>query len=407
LGCTKSLSIKSINDYIARSISVIKVVDRVYTNSLEYKEDWMRVKERFKAWWEGELKEPLIQVYTPRKGMEDNYSRLQNTWIWGFARNPSNPQQTINTFLEWCKRTIFFGDMFPNLWVNLGAGIVAGYLGAKVVFKNNTVWIGALGDPSEVRDWETIDRLLVLDEGSYWWRTTVEITRLSLINGVNKYITAVTDLGGIHDVLASLRGTTQLIKDMYFNAKKVDEAAWKLLDIWHSYYDKLYDIISQYQVGTSSILSLWSPRRWYPIQCDLAVFISPKLFEKFIAPILSAQCDRLDHVVYHLDGPEQINHLDHLLKIEKLHGFQWVPGARMEKSGKDCGSDYWLQLYNKILNSDKRLVISVPYDKILGLLDKLPKRKGIAIHSKCRHAGCEDLVKKLMEKLVEKKYYIY
>lgn len=105
------------------------------------------------------------------------------------------------------------------------------------------------------------------------------------------------------------------------------------------------------------------------------------MFEKFVAPILRAQCERLDHVIYRLDDPEQINHVDYLLKIEKLYRPRRVPRVRMEKLGNVYGSDYRLPRYNKILSDDKRLVLSVPYNKILGLLDRLPTRKGAVMHS--------------------------
>jgi len=170
--------------------------------------------------------------------------------------------------------------------------------------------------------------MLKFDEGNFWWRAIVDATRIALKYSRNRYIVAFPSLDGVHDILVSLRGTQNLVKDMYFNPRKVEEISWRILDLWHIYYDKLYEIIKQYQYGTSAWMNLWSPLKWYPIQCDLAAILSPKLFQKFILPILEEQCRRLDHVVYHLDGPGELSHVDYLLKIEKLNGIQWVPGAK-------------------------------------------------------------------------------
>lgn len=369
------------------------------SRGLEFKELWDTVTERFRAWWERELKNPLIQLFVPRKGLEKEAILLYNRWQWGFPRNPENPSETIKAFIEWCKSMAFLVDAYPNLWINLGPGIIAGYFGAKVVFKEYTVWFGASADLREAKNWDEIEDIVKFDEGNYWWRKTIELTLAALEHGKNRYIVGITDLGGVHDILASLRGTGNIIKDMYFNPRKVEDISWRILDLWHTYYDKLYEIIKQYQYGTSAWMGLWSPRRWYPIQCDLSALLSPKLFQRFVLPILEEQCKRLDHIIYHLDGPGELPHVDYILRIEKLNGIQWVPGAKMDAEGRDCGSDYWLQFYKKVLDYEKNLVISVPCDKVMNLLEKLLKVKGVAIQVECPNIEkAKILLGKLMEK---------
>ena len=55
--------------------------------------------------------------------------------------------------------------------------------------------------------------------------------------------------------------------------------------------------------------------------------VSPAHFERFAIPELKALCDRLSDPFYHLDGKGQLPHLDAVLRLEKLKGIQWVPGA--------------------------------------------------------------------------------
>uniref|UniRef100_A0A7J3JSM7 Uroporphyrinogen decarboxylase (URO-D) domain-containing protein n=1 Tax=Ignisphaera aggregans TaxID=334771 RepID=A0A7J3JSM7_9CREN len=408
--------------YIAFSeVNRLRVM-KIFNSILEFKELWSLATERFIAWWEKDLRSPLVQITVPRKGLEDRVAMLFNRWHWGFARNPGNPIETVESFVEWCRNMVFLADSYPNLWINLGPGIVAGYFGSKVFFKETTaipedstvsklveksgwnqsyatVWFGASADSSEVKNWDEIDSMVRFDPDNFWWRKTIEFTTLALKYRRGRYIVGLTDLGGVHDVLASLRGTQNLVKDMYYNPRKVEEISWRILELWHIYYDKLYEIVREQQYGTSAWMGLWSPGKWYPIQCDFSAILSPKLFQKFVLPILEEHCIRLDNTVYHLDGPGELPHVDFLVKIERLNGIQWVPGAAMEALNRDCGSEYWIPLYRKILEYGKNLVISVPYARVLEILEKLSTIKGVAIQVGCPNA---EVAKKLLAKLVDK-----
>jgi 5-methyltetrahydrofolate--homocysteine methyltransferase len=103
--------------------------------------------------------------------------------------------------------------------------------------------------------------------------------------------------------------------------------------------------------------------------------LSPKLFDEFVLPHVEEQCERLDRVIYHLDGPGQIPHLNSLLKVERLDGIQWVPGAGEELQGNDCGSQKWIPLYRKILEAGKLLVLYMPREKVIPMLKALGSRK--------------------------------
>ncbi len=374
----------------------------------EFKSGWGFDYRVYRVWWEGELERPLIQIYVSREGFENEAQKLYNRWHWGFARDPFNLVNTIDAFIEWCRKSLFLIDAYPNLWINLGPGIVAGYLGAKVVFKEygdggGTVWFGASADPSEARDWSVIEDMLRFNEDNFWWKVTIDATKAALVYARGRFIVGLTDLGGVHDILASLRGTQNLVKDMYFNSKKVEDVSWRILDLWHIYYERLYSIIKQHQYGTSAWMGLWSPLRWYPIQCDFSAMLSPKLFQKFVLPILEEQCRRLDHIIYHLDGPGELPHVDYLLRIEKLNGIQWVPGAGMELQNKDCSSEYWIPLYKKILDHGKNLVIWVPCTRVLDVVEKIKSIGSlgrVAIQTSC---SSEKSAEKLIEKLALRK----
>jgi len=79
-------------------------------------------------------------------------------------------------------------------------------------------------------------------------------------------------------------------------------------------------------------------------------------------------------LVYHLDGPGEIPHLEQLCKVEKLHAIQCVPGAGNEHGA----SEAWFPLFKKILNGGKRICIGgCPNnpDVIRKLFEAFPKEE--------------------------------
>jgi hypothetical protein len=75
------------------------------------------------------------------------------------------------------------------------------------------------------------------------------------------------------------------------------------------------------------------------------------MFEEFAVPGLLHELDSLDAVVYHLDGPDALRHLDRLARMPKIRAIQWVAGA-----GEAAGRD-WTPLRKQILSLGKGLLL--------------------------------------------------
>lgn len=93
--------------------------------------------------------------------------------------------------------------------------------------------------------------------------------------------------------------------------------------------------------------------------------ISPKMFERFVLPDISACCERLDYPFYHLDGKGEIPHLEMLLAIPRLRGIQWVPGDGQPQA------EHWLALLERILKSGKLCQVSVSAQGALRIVREL------------------------------------
>jgi len=337
----------------------------VSARALLYKEDWGKVREIFTAWWESEIKRPLLQVVAPKGAFHTAYDG------WDFCRYPDQPELVVQNFERWCSQTYFGGLAYPNLWINFGPGVLSAFLGSDPLFTGQTMWFGNQREkgPLSLKELSDID----LDFSNVWWRRVESATRVAVSLHRDRFVVGMTDIGGVLDVIAALCGTVEMLKNMLRNPDGLKSAIWNITELWHECYDRLYRIMVEGgHDGTSAWMGLWSPRRWYPLQCDISYMISPQRFEEFVAPHLHEQCERLDHPVYHWDGPGQIPHLTHLLKLGFV-AIQWVPGAHEELSGHDCGSPKWYELYRKVLETGKGLVLAMPSWRVEGFLKAFPK----------------------------------
>lgn len=54
--------------------------------------------------------------------------------------------------------------------------------------------------------------------------------------------------------------------------------------------------------------------------------LSPDNFRDFIQESLREQAKKMDQVLYHLDGPDCIRHLDAIMEIDEIDALQWTSG---------------------------------------------------------------------------------
>jgi len=314
---------------------------------LFYKEDWEESKPRFEAWWNRDVADrPLVQVSAPR----------------GHPLPPPEPRKApptaegrwldadyrIGLFEERASRTSFLGDAFPFFDTNIGPGSLALYLGSPATFDDATVWYGKCVESLAVSP------LPSYDPSNPLWQASLELCRRGAERLAGKALVTFPDLIENLDTLASLRGTQELLLDLVERPEEVHRWQRAILDLYFDYYDRLYDVIREEDGGSCfSGFHIWGPGRIAKLQCDMSAMISPAMFEEFVAPYLAEQCRRLDYSVYHLDGPQAIQHVDALLAIQELDGIQWTPGA----GSPDIGSEVWMPLYRKIRAGGKSLML--------------------------------------------------
>jgi len=303
-------------------------------------DDWSRRMADWQAWWAGALDRPLITIeaYDPPDD-GPNWNEIDDF----ITRFPlETPVDDVLDFFQARLDAIhFYGDAIPKWWPNFGAGIMAGFLGARVSYSTRTTWFFPAHDgPLAALE-------PCYDPDNVWWQRVQAITRRAVERWQGRVLVAFTDLGGNLDILASLRGTQQLLLDLYDAPDEVERLTRTLTGLWLRYYDELYAILSPAQPGTAAWAPPWNPGRGYMLQSDFSYMIAPRMFDRYVLPDLEACCAAMDYAFYHMDGKGQIPHLDRLLSLPRLRGIQWQPGAGAPLA------DEWLHLLARIRDGGK------------------------------------------------------
>lgn len=76
--------------------------------------------------------------------------------------------------------------------------------------------------------------------------------------------------------------------------------------------------------------------------------ISNPMFREFVLPTLEKDAAKIPNVMYHLDGPGELKHLDDILAIPDLKAVQWAPGE-----SNPPVSEY-PEVFEKIVSAGKR-----------------------------------------------------
>ena len=341
-----------------------------------WKDNWEASKRRFVNWWRQEGM--LIGMYG-----DLNTGHCRHEAVAKPVRPFSLRDRYCNAEFRAAENhhrlscCAFPLDILPLATTNLGPGSLALLLGTEPDFAQDTIWYRPVIEPEAV-----VEELPALrfDPESPWWHTTTEIVGRCADAARGKYLVGCPDLIENVDVLASLRGAETLLLDMLERPAWVERSVWEINEAWFAAYDRIYNLIKLAD-GSSSFgpFRIWGPGKVAKLQCDASALFSPNMFQRFVVPALTAQCNWLDHSLYHLDGTQALGHLDLLLAIESLDAIEWTPQAGIEPGG----NRRWHELYRRILAAGKSVqVIDVDPLEVLPLLDAIGS-KGVYLMVNC------------------------
>lgn len=307
--------------------------------------DWEQSQKRFEAWWHGEVVDRvLLQVTSPKSNAPTSLLRPPATLVERWL----NVDYRLAALEDQLARTHYAGDAFPYLDTHIGPGTMSLYLGAIPGLQDHTVWYHRCIDDI------TTAEVPAPDEGNPLWQFSQKLAREGVERFRGRALVSFPDLIEGLDTISSLVGNDELLYYLLDAPRHVHRFQAKLTDIYFYYYDRLYDVIKDDQGGSCfSAFHIYGKGKTSKLQCDFSAMIGPEMFGEFVVPYLTQQCARLDHSVYHLDGPCCLQHTDLLLGIERLQAIQWTPTCGTELPTHEI----WWPLYKKIRAAGKSIML--------------------------------------------------
>ena len=313
-----------------------------------YKVNMEAAKEKFRNYWAHKntgrplmcviARRPEVEQYsdgTPVEGgyldqiCQGKYYNMPEELKWKDMEDKyQNPQRIVDRYRYFCQTHAFLGESFPNLNIDFGPGSLASYLGSEIGFKEDTVWFNKCLD-----GWDGVPKL-TFDPENKWFKKHLQLAKDCQALAGDDFYVDMPDLMENIDVLASLRGAQDILFDLLDEPEMIGERIQEVTDIYYEYYDRFYDVIKDEEGGNAyTVFQIWGPGRTVKLQCDFSAMMSPEDFRKYIQPSLRSQSENVDHVLYHLDGPAAIKHMDALMEIEGIDALQWTSG--------DAGPDHF------------------------------------------------------------------
>lgn len=355
-----------------------------------YKLNWEETKEKFRNYWAHKntgrplmcviARRPEIEQYsdgTPVDGgylgqiCQGKYYNMPDELMWKDMEDKyQDPQRIVDRYRFFCDTHAFLGESFPNLNVDFGPGSLAAYLGSEIGFKEDTIWFNKCLD-----GWDGVPKLQ-FDPENKWFKKHINLVKSCRELAGNDFYVDMPDLMENIDVLASLRGAQETLFDLLDEPEKVGERIQEVTDVYYDYYDRFYDAIKDEEGGNAyTVFQIWGPGRTVKLQCDFSAMMSPEDFRKYIQPSLRTQSENVDHVLYHLDGPQAIKHMDALMEIDGIDALQWTSGD----AGPDGTLPDWDVIYDKAIAAGKSIWVKVysgEFEDWIRNVDRLVKKYG-------------------------------
>jgi len=323
-----------------------------------WKSNFEETKKHYTDWWNGKgivltMWEHLYKEGAPYEDIlaPPVHKDMNQFWF--------DPQWRAEYLHYTMSRNSYLADILPVANTQLGPGSLASVLGAELEGREDTIWI---------REKEGFDGQIIFDESNKWWQLHKDLLSACKEKSHGNYMVGCPDLVEGLDVLASLKGSDNVLMDLIMDPDNTLQQLQEINDVYFNVFNEIYDIINVNGEMAFCYFSLWAPGKVSKLQVDLSIMISEEDFRTFCLPFLREQTEKIDYTLYHLDGVDAIRHLDAVLELKKLNAVQWTPGYGQPQGG----NAQWYGLYKKILSEGKSVMANwVTLDELEPLIDNV------------------------------------
>ena len=282
------------------------------------KENESDARERLRAFWAGaSLGRPALHITVQRPGF------LREAWPYPEMTGKERdycPEWHAHCARNWLASVEYLAEAMPGT-----QPVFASHLGTPVVLAggeydyHDSAWIQPLPEL-----WEH-PLPVFAPTHPYVVMMNTTLQRLAVDVGAQGFINPPAMLDGL-TILSAFRTAEQLCLDLLETPGLVKRWSEALTTLYIETYDYFYRQVKALGYGdTTTWLQAMAEGSLEGVQCDIAVMLSPKMYEEFVLPDLRRLTDYLDYSLYHLDGTCQMRFLELLRTLPGLKGIQWNP----------------------------------------------------------------------------------
>ena len=330
-------------------------LDGISRRPLSFCPDFPALAQRWEAWWRFEADRPLLAAAV-RKLEAPRWDKAFDLL--------EKPEEWLAVRRRQMEATCFSPDTPPSIRVDLGPVVTAAFLGAPLHFAagENTSW-----QTPVIRSWEGCPELK-LRMDNHWLDVVLKLLDRTAQDAAGHYLVSLPDYSGAFDILANLRGSQDLLLDLYDAPDAAFHAAGGLVDAWRLVFEKSYATILARGAGITSWLHAWSSVAYTVPSCDFNYMIGPDVFRELVMPSLAEQARQAGRCVLHLDGPGATRHAQAVAEEPAITAVQFTPGAGSRSAV------VWMDMYRLLQAAGKPLLLVCPKAEIPELLEKLDHR---------------------------------
>jgi hypothetical protein len=287
--------------------------------------------ERYRAFWSNEAVErPLVGFSLGGWFPLQNYRVMEKfKGLRGVAPDQIVPEEFFNDY----DRIVAQWDDVEDDLIRAVAAIppfpwLEAMLGSPVQVGNESIWAEEGGF-----DYTDLDKLS-LSKDNPWRRKYLEFVAALRDHFKDRVPVGQPILRGVSDMIASMRGASQMVLDLYDHPEDFERLARICTNLLVDLVEEQQTVTGPFQGGYEiEQLSLWAPDRVIRIQEDASALFSPGLYVKYLREDDRRQASVFPYSAIHLHS-SSLFLLQQILEIDSLNCIQInkdIGGAEVER----------------------------------------------------------------------------
>lgn len=352
------------------------------------KEKKKQLVNDFELWWNHQLKRPIIQVNLVKKEKIPCATRgellnmLYNLEI--------SPEIVAQEYRKSFQNIEYLGDSFPVFYMR-STGVLGAMLGQSyhIDIERGTIWF------EEMKGKELTDIYPKLEDDNQLFNRGIELIQAFQNEFHDDIALGIPNLGGMMDIVESMRGATNSLMDLYDDPEEVirlNNDVFKAFE--KAYKENIKAIHNEDILGYTGWITILSQKPYFISQCDFCCMVGKEHFDEFIFDTLKKEANLIERSFYHLDGPGAVKHLDKIIECG-FDGIQWINGA----GSKPLDDPAWDDIYKKIYQAGLLMQLNIDGVEELKVIDHLVELLGDISHITFSVSGKEKDKERFIEYL--------